>query len=153
MKKKHLCRCLNAAISKYNTVWPRSSDPFCIVSYYIKWATTSRTDGNVHIVRVRYKGSGCKDKSLNRRRGFRKWGWAPRNRHTKALCPQEVFSRFLRKPPLGYPEITHYSMLNRCFSNLKCIWCILVLQKIFFSCNVLQNCQTILHSTHKLATL
>ena len=27
------------------TVCPRSSDPFCIVTYYIKWVTTSWTDG------------------------------------------------------------------------------------------------------------
>ena len=29
----------------YNTVCPKSSDPFCIVTYYIKWVTTSWTDG------------------------------------------------------------------------------------------------------------
>ena len=28
------------------TVCPRSSDPFYIVSYYIKWVTTSWTDGS-----------------------------------------------------------------------------------------------------------
>ena len=26
------------------TVWPRSSDPFYIVNYYIKWITTPWTD-------------------------------------------------------------------------------------------------------------
>ena len=30
----------------YNTVCPKSSDPFCIVTYYIKWVTTSWKDGN-----------------------------------------------------------------------------------------------------------
>ena len=30
----------------YSTICPRSSDPFCIVTYYIKWVTTSWTDGS-----------------------------------------------------------------------------------------------------------
>ena len=29
------------------TVCPRSNDPFYIVSYYIKWVTTSWTDGSI----------------------------------------------------------------------------------------------------------
>ena len=29
-----------------STVCPRSSDPFYIVTYYIKWVTTSWTDGS-----------------------------------------------------------------------------------------------------------
>ena len=29
------------------TVCPRSSDPFYIATYYIKWVTTSWTDGNI----------------------------------------------------------------------------------------------------------
>ena len=36
----------SAKITRYNdggTVCPRGSDPFYIVSYYIKWATTSWT--------------------------------------------------------------------------------------------------------------
>ena len=31
------------------TVCPRSSDPFYIVTYYIKWVTTSRADGNMSV--------------------------------------------------------------------------------------------------------
>ena len=30
-------------LSMGNTICPRSSDPYCIVSYYIKWVTTSWT--------------------------------------------------------------------------------------------------------------
>ena len=30
-----------------STVCPRSSDPFYIVTYYIKWGTTTLTDGNI----------------------------------------------------------------------------------------------------------
>ena len=29
----------------YYNVCPRSSDPFYVVTYYIKWVTSSRTDG------------------------------------------------------------------------------------------------------------
>ena len=29
------------------TVCARSSDPLCIVSYYVKWATTSWTDSTI----------------------------------------------------------------------------------------------------------
>ena len=32
-----------------HTVCPRSSDPFYIVTYYIKWVTTSWTDGIVQL--------------------------------------------------------------------------------------------------------
>ena len=35
---------VNSAIKK-DTVCPRSSDPFYIVTYCIKWVTTSWTDG------------------------------------------------------------------------------------------------------------
>ena len=35
--------------SKVYTVCPRSSDPFYIVTYYIKWVTTSWTDSNIII--------------------------------------------------------------------------------------------------------
>ena len=28
-----------------NTVCPRSSDPFCVVTYFMKWVATSWTDG------------------------------------------------------------------------------------------------------------
>ena len=31
---------------KKNTECPRGSDPFYIVTYYMKWVTTSWTDGN-----------------------------------------------------------------------------------------------------------
>ena len=33
---------------KQYTVCSRSSDPFCIVTYYIKWVTTSWTDGRIY---------------------------------------------------------------------------------------------------------
>ena len=33
------------------TVCPRSNDPFYIVTYYIKWVTTSWTDGILNAVR------------------------------------------------------------------------------------------------------
>ena len=33
---------------KRNTVCPRSSDPFYVVTYHIKWVTTSWTDGNIY---------------------------------------------------------------------------------------------------------
>ena len=34
---------LHGKLKKYTTVWPRSSDSFYIVTYYIKWVTTSWT--------------------------------------------------------------------------------------------------------------
>ena len=40
---KHIC------MKKYYTVCPRSSDPFYIVSYYIKWVTTSWTHSCIFI--------------------------------------------------------------------------------------------------------
>ena len=36
------------------TVCPRSCDPFYIVTYYIKWVTTSWTDGRTLIVELKY---------------------------------------------------------------------------------------------------
>ena len=35
-----------------NTIYPRSSDPFYIVSYCIKWVTTSWTDSNKDTTKV-----------------------------------------------------------------------------------------------------
>ena len=35
------------ARQRYSTVCPRSSDPFYIVSYYIKWVTTSWTNSTI----------------------------------------------------------------------------------------------------------
>ena len=40
-------------IYEYNTVCPRSSDPFYIVTYYIKWATSSWTYGKYQLHRKR----------------------------------------------------------------------------------------------------
>ena len=42
MKKKMLFLNLNTILTPY-TICPRSSDSFYIVSYYIKWVTTSWT--------------------------------------------------------------------------------------------------------------
>ena len=36
-----------------HTVCPRSSDPFFIVTYYIKWVTTW-TDGNINFKEAKY---------------------------------------------------------------------------------------------------
>ena len=38
-----ICGCWVTLKSKTYTVCPRSSDPFCEVSYFIKWVTTSWT--------------------------------------------------------------------------------------------------------------
>ena len=34
---------MSEAIDKYGTVCPRNSEPFYVVTYYIKWVTTSWT--------------------------------------------------------------------------------------------------------------
>ena len=33
------------------TIYPRSNDPFYIVTYYMKWVTTSWTDGTIFLVK------------------------------------------------------------------------------------------------------
>ena len=35
-----------------NNVWPKSSDPFYIVTYYIKWVTTSWTGGTLQVYKA-----------------------------------------------------------------------------------------------------
>ena len=42
------------------TVYPRSSYPFYIVTYYIKWVTTSWTDGILNLVRLSNNLSECR---------------------------------------------------------------------------------------------
>ena len=38
-------RALHCVLFSFYTVCPKSSDPFYIVTYYIKWVTSSWTDG------------------------------------------------------------------------------------------------------------
>ena len=48
MKKgvKHAIKKPKATKKTSGTVWPRSSDPFYIGTYFMKWVTTSWTDGS-----------------------------------------------------------------------------------------------------------
>ena len=36
----------------HSTVCPRSGDPFYVVTYYIKWVTTSWTDGTIALLQI-----------------------------------------------------------------------------------------------------
>ena len=53
----YIFECLSTLLSLY-TICPRSSDPFYVVSYYIKWVTTSWTHSTYHIEIMRLLRQG-----------------------------------------------------------------------------------------------